>query len=231
MKRSREAPPHMLESTRTLLDWEEAWQWHRCEAEATDDAASVAFCENELALIRRELGRREKLRDRPGAPAWPQASKMALSARFQYVKDAVPIDTFLSGSQGLMRRRQNRDGSIVGCCPLPDHRDVTPSFRITGQRWHCFGCNRGGDVFDIVMALEGFTQPYEALVWLEKGLGIVPDPVQNGREPGNQGRFPSNDAGKWFPTPSGINREPRNHIVKSKRTRVRYVGGQVTVDG
>jgi hypothetical protein len=175
MKRSREAPPHMLESTRTLLDWEEAWQWHRCEAEAADDAASVAFCENELALIRRELGRREKLRDRPGAPAWPQASKMALSARFQYVKDSVPIDDFLARSGGLFGRRQNRDGTVTGCCPLPDHRDDTPSFHIyEGKRWHCYGCGRHGDVFDLAMALFGCSQMVPALEIVERMFGIVP---------------------------------------------------------
>lgn len=33
-------------------------------------------------------------------------------------------------------------------CLLPDHVDRTPSFSLKEERWHCFGCGRGGDVVD-----------------------------------------------------------------------------------
>jgi hypothetical protein len=168
-----ERAPHLLESTRTLLDWEEAWTWHRCEAVAGSDESSMALCDLELGLIRRELGRRRKLRTVPGAPAWPENSKMALSARFQVVKDRIPVDTFLESNGGLVRR-SDLAGVTKACCPLPDHYDDTPSFRIEGQRWHCFGCNRGGDVFDLAMALWGYTQLYPVLLLMEQGLGIAP---------------------------------------------------------
>lgn len=52
----------------------------------------------------------------------------------------------------------------TGICPL--HQEDTPSFGVyTGkggvERWKCFGCGRGGDVFDLLMALNegwGFGQ-------------------------------------------------------------------------
>ncbi len=40
-------------------------------------------------------------------------------------------------------------------CPLPDHADGHPSFKVYPQGWHCFGCNKGGSVYDLAGALWG----------------------------------------------------------------------------
>jgi len=44
------------------------------------------------------------------------------------------------------------------CCPLPDHEDHTPSFVAYDdpeRGWYCYGCNRGGSIYDFGAALWG----------------------------------------------------------------------------
>lgn len=47
--------------------------------------------------------------------------------------------------------------SFKGLCPLPGHDEKTPSFNVTPQmqRFHCFGCDRGGDVYEFLQLVEG----------------------------------------------------------------------------
>ncbi|MDQ3647590.1 MAG: RepB family DNA primase [Actinomycetota bacterium] len=68
-------------------------------------------------------------------------------------------------------------------CPLPDHREQLASCMVYGtadEGWHCFGCLRGGTIYDLTSLLEGgawgrdlrgeaFT-PLKARVQCELGL-------------------------------------------------------------
>lgn len=61
--------------------------------------------------------------------------------------------------------------SIV--CPLPDHKDTDPSFKVYGgdKGWHCYGCTRGGSVIDYVMYRDGIDHT-AAIRKLADTLGI-----------------------------------------------------------
>ncbi len=40
-------------------------------------------------------------------------------------------------------------------CPLPDHDERTASCRLYADHWWCFGCQRGGGIYDLASLLEG----------------------------------------------------------------------------
>ncbi len=59
----------------------------------------------------------------------------------------------------------------VGLCPF--HGEKTPSFHVQPLKmcFHCFGCQKGGNIFTFVCAIEGLTFP-EAVKKLAKRAGI-----------------------------------------------------------
>ncbi len=67
----------------------------------------------------------------------------------------------------------------IGLCPF--HNEKTPSFSVTPERnlFYCFGCHKGGTIFDFVMEMENMTFP-EALKFLGKKAGVeVNDRFEN----------------------------------------------------
>ena len=58
------------------------------------------------------------------------------------------------------------------CCPF--HQEKTPSFTVSQQRqrYHCFGCGKGGDVFKFMMEIEGIDFP-NAIHMLASRCGVI----------------------------------------------------------
>ena len=66
------------------------------------------------------------------------------------IKAKNDIVAIIEGYTRLRKTGRN----FTGCCPI--HGDKHPSLTVypEQQSWHCYGCNRGGDVFDFIQAAE-----------------------------------------------------------------------------
>src|SRR5580692_2588658 len=91
------------------------------------------------------------------------------------VRDASDIVSIIGDFVKLKRSGSDR---YIGLCPL--HKEKTPSFtvNVACQRFKCFGCGAGGDVFEFVQRIEGidFRRAKEALA-LRAGLRLDDPPT------------------------------------------------------
>ena len=87
------------------------------------------------------------------------------------IRSAINIADVVGRHVALKATGQN----LKGLCPF--HKEKTPSFTVSPAKgiYYCFGCHKGGDVFNFLMELEGLTFP-EALQLLadEAGIKLAP---------------------------------------------------------
>jgi len=69
---------------------------------------------------------------------------------------ALPVAQYVEALTGLAP-----DASGKLSCPLPDHDDRTPSFQVypSNDSWFCFGCERGGRIYQLAALLAGYPLP------------------------------------------------------------------------
>ena len=88
--------------------------------------------------------------DRVSAPVRP------LSAVPDQLAD-IPPRVYVEALTGLV---PTREGKVS--CPLPGHDDGTPSCQVypdADRGWYCFGCERGGTIYDLAALLAGYRLP------------------------------------------------------------------------
>ena len=77
--------------------------------------------------------------------------------------------------QDLKKKGQN----WMGCCPF--HQEKTPSFSVSPAKgfYKCFGCGKGGSVYNFLMEMEGLNFP-EAIKRVAEMSGVMlPEPVDD----------------------------------------------------
>src|SRR5436853_7940207 len=85
--------------------------------------------------------------------------------------EAIKAKVDIADEISLVVALQRSGKSLKGTCPF--HNERTPSFYIfrETQTWHCFGCNKGGDVFSFVQEQQGLDFR-EALLYLAEKAGV-----------------------------------------------------------
>jgi hypothetical protein len=91
----------------------------------------------------------------------PRPATKPLRRRADQVTKQVPLPEIVAGYTML----HASGAQLVGLCPF--HEERTPSFTVypTTNKYHCFGCGRGGDAIEFLMTKESmpFTEALETL--------------------------------------------------------------------
>lgn len=91
-----------------------------------------------------------------------------MNDEIQQIKDKIDVVDLIKEYVQLKPAGVNQKG----LCPF--HHEKSPSFMVNGERqsWHCFGCQKGGDIFTFVEEMEGM-EFKETLKYLADKAGVV----------------------------------------------------------
>jgi hypothetical protein len=96
----------------------------------------------------------------------------------RYIYDLVKkIDLAAFIEQEAQVRFSRQGGRMVCRCPMPHHRDRSPSFsvsRMPNEVWvfNCFGCGSGGTIVDFCMAFWSLDTSSEALAKISEKMNL-----------------------------------------------------------
>lgn len=107
-------------------------------------------------------------------------------SRIDGIKIGVDLKAYIEQATGSAFKKSGK--GYMCRCPFPDHEDKTPSFSITPQEnlWKCFGCGRGGDIFEFDNLYFGLD--FKASVQKHEAAAPVPQKaIKKKKEPGAKG--------------------------------------------
>jgi len=125
---------------------------------------------------------RERKADIGEAPATNLSSRHPGRERLdvEALRRAHPIEAVVAASGVELSRRGQ---GFMGCCPF--HDDSTASLSVGGvpDRFHCFGCDAGGDVIEYVARFTG-------LSFVDSARALESGTVLHGVQPASMSRVP-----------------------------------------
>ncbi len=85
------------------------------------------------------------------------------------LKNRIKLSEIISKKVILKKKSEN---SFIGLCPF--HSEKTPSFHVHDEKqfYHCFGCEKHGDIFSFVMETDNLDF-YSALKYLANLIGLT----------------------------------------------------------
>jgi len=102
-----------------------------------------------------------------------------MADQIEEIKSKLSIEDVVSGYVQLKKAGRN----LKGLCPF--HSENTPSFVVSPEKQicHCFGCNKGGDIFTFIQELEGVSFA-ESMQILADRAGIKIEKISKYKGPG-----------------------------------------------
>lgn len=103
----------------------------------------------------------------------------------QEVSERNPIEDVVGEYVPLTKRTGQ---NLFGLCPF--HSEKTPSFSVSPSKniYHCFGCGKGGSVFNFIMDIEHLSFP-EAVEFLARRAGMTIPEESHSRDTGRRERL------------------------------------------
>jgi len=133
---------------------------------------SVRFRLVQLEDLGAAITRRERVISRP-----PESDRHydQLLNFARDLKALWPVERFCREMLLVELRQVGKE--LVGRCPFPDHQDSTPSFKVNSEKdcFKCWGCGRGGDVFQLAGWLRGEERFARQVDLLAEVAGITQD--------------------------------------------------------
>ncbi len=87
------------------------------------------------------------------------------------VREEIRARADIAQIVGRYVKLKSSGSNMKGLCPF--HKEKSPSFNVNPAKgiYHCFGCQKGGDIFSFLMDIEGISFP-EALKRLADEVGV-----------------------------------------------------------